>query len=205
MICQLKMFTWSSSGNQGLALPFPPLGPIFSSSLLLAKLRLPLQCVKDGEEWWRKLGPSWEEPRLKLDPSWEKVLLGSIWCLRPTAVKVEGGEEVVRQASLLVAVGNSARNMTMCCTDVELGQQKCVCNYRWCVRNNKISTQYDRTQFCHHSQGCFFYVFSTKPSQYWPSHASMLGFSADNPTQSVLLLPNTSQKIAFSKFCSWWI
>jgi len=92
---------------------------------------LPLQCVKEGEEWWRKLGPSWDVPRLNLDPSWEKVLLSSVWCPRPTAVRVEEGEGVVRQASLLAAEGNSARNMTMCCGGVELEQQRCICSYRW--------------------------------------------------------------------------
>ena len=69
-------------------------------------------------------------PRLKLDPSWEKGLLSSVWCATgPTALKVDegraDGKEVVRQASLLVAEGNSARNMTMCCNNgVEMEQQR---------------------------------------------------------------------------------
>ena len=51
-------------------------------------------------------------------------------------MRVEEGEGVVRQASLLAAEGNSARNMTMCCGGVELEQQRGVSAITDGVRSN---------------------------------------------------------------------
>ena len=115
---ELKL-TWSSSGCQGLVKLLPTFPIILSASLLLTKLRFPLQCDKDGEDWWRKFGPSLDVPLLKY-PLLEKVFRSSAWCPRPTTVKVEAeGRVEVKHFSLLVPRGNRALNMTMGCTNAK--------------------------------------------------------------------------------------